>query len=154
MKSVITIILAAAVFTFGQSQVASLLNDARDDASFLASDFQNDCYTLKFGEADLTAETSVMTADEAMAMLRSSFAITTADGCEKAGEVESMELKFDYASGMSNTYPFDQISNLRTTPALSERLVNGVATITISEVRFTDASGTAHTLPSHVITVK
>ncbi len=151
MKSVITILLVTAVLGFGNTQVAELLDDAKSSATYLSSGFQNDCYALKYGDVKLEGGSSEMTSEEVKAMLESGYEIVAGEGCEKAGKVEFMEMKFDYASGVSNTVSFEAIGELA---ELSLRLIQGLEKITIQNVRFADAAGSIVSLEDHVITVK
>lgn len=153
MKSAITIILSAALFSFGHAQVASLLNDAREDATFLGSDFQGECYSLQYGNAELKGAASEMTVTEVESMLLGQYKVVAADGCAEAGAVANMELQFDYASGHSYSVSYEELGGLLEL-GIAERLVVNLSTLTIKNIRFKDESGALQPLPEHVVTVK
>ena len=153
MKSAITIILSAALFSFGHAQVASLLNEAKEDAAYLESGFQGECYSLKFGNSELKGAASEMSATEVESMLLGGYKVVAAEGCAGAGPVANIEIQLDYASGISNTMSFEELNGLQEA-GITQRLVLNLSKVTVKNIRFKDESGALQSLPEHVITVR
>lgn len=158
MKTILSTFTIALFCLVATSQATDVFaQELKGDATYMRSavNGDDDCYSFKLGDVTHKGDaTQQISSADLMEILGATPVIVANEGCAATASINPVSMTVTYADGRSMDYPVEQMHLIKETPALAERLLHNAASVTFSDISFSDKDGTAHTLTAKVFEIK
>lgn len=157
MKTILSTLTIALFCVIATSQATDVFaQELKGDATYLrtGANGDDDCYSFKLGDVTHQGEaTQQISGTDLMAILGATPVIIANEGCAAPASINPVSMTVTYADGRSMDYPVEQMHLIKETPALAERLLHNAASVTFSDISFSDEAGIVHRLQDKVFNI-